>query len=78
MGVTTLRLPDEKLRLVRAISGYENQPLSKLFEELVDEYLARHKETLELLGLPGFYEESVQGLAEIKKGKGKSIDELGS
>ena len=31
---TTLRLPEEKLRLVRAIAGYENRTLSDIFEEL--------------------------------------------
>jgi len=76
MGATTLRLPDEKLKLIRAIAGYENIPLSKIFEELVDEYIARHRESLELLGIPGFLKETQEGLKEIQAGGGKSIDEL--
>ncbi len=76
MGVTTLRLPDEKLRLIRAISGYENIPLSKIFEELVDEYVKRHRESLELIGVPGFVEECKKGLEEIKRSGGKDINEL--
>jgi len=76
MGATTLRLSDEKLRLIRAIAGYENRPLSKIFEELVDEYVERHRETLELIGIPGFVEECKRGLEEIKKGGGKDINEL--
>ncbi len=68
MGATTLRLPDEKLRLIRAIAGYENRPLSKIFEELLDEYIDRHRESLELIGIPGFVEEGKKGLEEIKKG----------
>lgn len=76
MGATTLRLPDEKLRLIRAIAGYENKPLSKIFEELVDEYVDRHRETLELIGIPGFVEECRRGLEEIKKSGGKNINEL--
>jgi len=76
MGVTTLRLPDEKLRLIRAIAGYENKPLSKIFEELVDEYVDRHRETLELIGIPGFVEECRRGLEEIKNSAGKDINEL--
>ena len=78
MGATTPRLPDEKLKLIRAIAGYENIPLSKIFEEMVDEYIERHKETLELLRLPGFVEECEEGLQEIEAGGGKSIDELDS
>ena len=76
MGATTLRLPDEKLRLIRAIAGYENRPLSKIFEELIDEYIERHRETLELIGIPGFVEECGRGLEEIKKGGGKQLNEL--
>ena len=76
MGATTLRLPDEKLRLIRAIAGYENRPLSKIFEELVDEYVERHRETLELIGIPGFIEECRKGLEEIKNRGGKDINEL--
>lgn len=76
MGATTLRLPEEKLRLIRAIAGYENKPLSKIFEELVDDYIERHKETLELIGIPGFVEECKEGLEEVKRGGGKDIDEL--
>jgi len=76
MGATTLRLSDEKLRLIRAIAGYENRPLSKIFEELVDEYIERHKETLELIGIPGFVKECKEGLEEIRKGRGKDMNEL--
>ncbi len=76
MGATTLRLPDEKLRLIRAIAGYENRPLSKIFEELLDEYIDRHRESLELIGVPGFVEECKKGLEEIKKGDGKDINEM--
>jgi hypothetical protein len=76
MGATTLRLPDEKLRLIRAIAGYENRPLSKIFEELLDEYIDRHRESLELIGIPGFVEECKKGLEEIKKDDGKDINEM--
>jgi predicted DNA-binding protein len=76
MGATTMRLPDEQLKILRAISGYENRPLSKIFEELAEEYINRHKETMEILQIPGFVEESKKGLEEIKSGKGKNLDDL--
>jgi hypothetical protein len=76
MNATTLRLPEKKLKLIRAIAGYENRPLSKIFEELVDVYIERHRETLELLGIPGFVEECKKGLEEIREGGGKRLDEL--
>ncbi len=76
MGATTLRLSDEKLRLIRAIAGYENRPLSKIFDELVSEYIERHRESLELIGIPNFVDECKKGLKEVKEGGGKDLDEL--
>jgi predicted transcriptional regulator len=76
MGATTLRLSDDKLRLIRAIAGYENRPLSKIFDELVSEYIERHRETLELIGIPNFINECKNGLKEVKEGGGKDLDEL--
>lgn len=76
MGAITLRLPEEKLKLIRAIAGYENKPLSKIFEELANDYIERHRETLELIGILGFAEECKEGLGKVKRGGGKNIDEL--
>ena len=76
MGVTTLRLPDEKLKILRAISGYENRPLSKIFDELVEEYIERHKETMEILRIPNIEKECREGLEEIRSGKGKNLNDL--
>jgi len=76
MGATTLRLPDEKLKVLRMISAYENRPISKIVEELVDRYIEDYKETMELLEIPGLLRECLEGLAEVKAGKGKTLDEL--
>ena len=73
---TTIRIPQEKLRILRAIAGYEGKSMSEIISELVDEYIERHKETMELIGIPGFVEECKKGLEEIKSGKGKSLSEL--
>jgi len=78
MGATTLRLSDDKLRLIRAIAGYENRPLSKIFDELVSEYIERHRESLELIGIPNFVDECKKGLKEVKEDGGKDLDELES
>ncbi len=77
-GATTLRLPEERLKVIRAIAGYENRSLADIYTELTDEYIARHKETLELLNIPSFLEECREGLEEIKAGKGKSLRALGN
>jgi len=71
MSATKLRLPEEKLRPIRAIAGYENRPLSRIFEELVDEYIERYRETLELIGIPGFVEECEIGLRIVAQYAGQ-------
>lgn len=76
MGTTTLRLPDEKLRLIRAISGYENIPLSKIFEGLTDEYIRRYRETREILDKKDFLENCLAALAEIMEMGGLSVRDL--
>lgn len=75
-SATTLRLPEDKLKLIRAIAGYENRPLSDIFSELADEYIERSRETLAFLNIPGFAKECKKGLDEIKKGGGKTLIEL--
>lgn len=75
-GATTLRLPEEELRLIRAIAGYENRTLADIFSELAKEYIERHRETMELLNIPGFLEEYRKGIKEIREGGGKTIEEL--
>lgn len=75
---TTLRLPKEKLKLIRAIAGYENRALAEIFGELADEYIERHRETLILLRIPEFVKECKDELEEIKAGGGKTILELDS
>jgi hypothetical protein len=45
---------------------------------MAEEYIARHRETLELLRIPGFIDECISGLEEIAAGGGKQLDELDS
>lgn len=73
---TTIRLDEEKARLLRALAGYEGRKINDILNELIDEYIERHKETLELLSIPNFLQECKNGLEEIKKGGGKRLDEL--
>ncbi len=73
---TTVRLSEEKARLLRAIAGYEGKRINDIINELIDEYINRHRETLELLSIPNFLEECREGLEEIKRGGGKELSEL--
>lgn len=76
ISTTTLRISEDKLKLIRAIAGYENRPLSEIFSELAEEYIERNRETFELLNIPGFANECKKGLTEIKNGGGKTLNEL--
>ncbi|MDD2716047.1 MAG: hypothetical protein PHW04_09150 [Candidatus Wallbacteria bacterium] len=73
MGNTTIRLPDDKLRMLRAISGYENRPMSRIVEELLDDYLERHKETQEIISCKTSMESIRRGLEDEKSGKMASL-----
>jgi hypothetical protein len=77
-GATTLRLSDNRLKIIRAIAGYENRSLSDIYTELTDEYIKRHNETLELLNIPGLLEECKSGIEEIRAGGGRDLNALDS
>ncbi len=73
---TTIRIEEEKVKLLKAIAGSEGRNMSDILRELIDEYINRYKETLELLAVPGFAQECKTGLEEIKEGGGKTLNEL--
>jgi hypothetical protein len=76
MRTTTVRLPEQKVKLLKAIAGLEGSSMSKIFEHMTDEYILRHRETMELLSVPRFVQECKAGYEEIKKGGGKPLNEL--
>jgi len=77
METTTVRIPKEKRDTLKIISSVERRDLIEILSELIDEYIERHKETLELLSKPEWVEIIRKGKKEIEeKAKGKSLDEL--
>ena len=77
MSTATVRIPEEKRDILKIISSVEKRELKEIITELIDEYIERHKETLELLSNPQWVEAIRKGKEEVKKGvKGKSIHEL--
>ncbi len=51
--------------------------MKEILSDLIDEYIERHKETLDLLSKPEWVVAIEQGKAEIAQGiKGKSLEEL--
>jgi len=77
MGTATVRIPDEKRDILKIIAALEKREMREILSELIDEYIERHKETLDLLSRPEWVKTIEKGKAEIAEGvKGKSLDEL--
>jgi actin-like ATPase involved in cell morphogenesis len=77
MATATVRIPAEKRDILRIIAGIERTEMKEILSDLIDEYIERHKETLELLSRPEWVETITRGKREIEGGaKGKGLDEL--
>jgi len=69
MDTATIRIPENKKNLLKAISSLENKKMNDIIVDLIDEYIERHKETLELLAMPGLYEKIMRASKEFEEKK---------
>lgn len=77
MTTATVRIPEEKRDLLRIIASLEKAEMKDILSELIDEYVERHRETLDLLSRPEWVDVIARGKSEVERGvKGKSLDEL--
>jgi len=77
MSTATVRIPENKRDVLKIIATVEKREMKEILSELIDEYVERHKETLDLLSRPQWVEIIEKGKAEVvKRVKGKSLDEL--
>ena len=77
MSTATLRIPEEKRDLLKIIASVERREMKDIVAELIDEYVERHRETLELLSRPEWVDQIRMGKDEIRRGaKGKSLADL--
>lgn len=77
MPTATIRIPEEKRDLLRIIASLERTEMKDILSELIDEYVERHRETLDLLSRPEWVEVIARGKSEVERGvEGKSLDEL--
>jgi actin-like ATPase involved in cell morphogenesis len=77
MATATVRIPAEKRDILRIIAGIERTEMKEILSDLIDEYIERHKETLELLSRPEWVEIITRGKLEVEGGsEGKGLDEL--
>jgi hypothetical protein len=77
MATATVRIPAEKRDILRIIAGIEKTEMKEILTDLIDEYIERHQETLELLSRPEWVDIIGRGKEEVDTGvKGKGLDEL--
>ena len=77
MATATVRIPAEKRDILRIIAGIERVEMKEILTELIDEYIERHRETLDLLSRPDWVEVIARGKDEVDRDvQGKSLDEL--
>jgi hypothetical protein len=77
MATATVRIPEEKRDILRIIAGIEKTEMKEILAELIDEYIERHQETLDLLSRPEWVEVITRGRDEVATGvPGKGLDEL--
>lgn len=69
MATTTVRIPEDKRDLLKIVASVEKRDIKEILSELIDEYLDRHKETLEILSRPDWVEAINEGLKASEKGE---------
>jgi len=73
----TVRIPEDRRDVLKIIATVEKREMKDILADLVDDYIERHRETLDLLSNPDWVKKIEQGKREILQNiKGKSLDEL--
>ena len=73
METATIRIPEDKKNLLKAVASLENKKMNDLIVDLIDEYVARRRETLEIMSVPGLYESIRTSSREFRAGKSVSL-----
>lgn len=76
METATIRIPEDKKNLLKAAASLENRKMNDVVIELIDDYIERHKETMELLAIPGLLRKIRTSQREYREGKGVSIEDV--
>ena len=77
METATVRIPGKKRDILKIIASVEKREMKEILTELIDEYIERHKETMEVLSKPEWVEMIEKGKKEVEAGiKGKSLSAL--
>jgi predicted transcriptional regulator len=69
MPTTTVRIPEDMRDALKIIASIEKRKIKDILSELIEGYMERHKETLEILSHPEWLEEIHKGLKALEKGE---------
>jgi predicted transcriptional regulator len=69
MLTTTVRIPTDKRDLLKIIASAEKRDIKDILTQIIDEYLDRHKETLEILSRPDWINTIEEGLKASERGE---------
>jgi len=73
----TVRIPEDRRDVLKVIATIEKREMKEILSDLVDDYIERHRETLDLLSNPDWVKKIEQGKREVLQNiKGKSLNEL--
>ena len=77
METATVRISADKRDVLKIIARLEKTEIKEILSRLIDEYVERHKVTLDLLSTPEWVEVITRGKEEVASGvTGKSLEEL--
>jgi hypothetical protein len=77
MRTATVRISEDKRDVLKVIATIEKREMKDILADLVDDYIERHRETLDLLSNPDWVKKIEQGKREVLQNiKGKSLNEL--
>jgi predicted DNA-binding protein len=77
MNTVNVRIPEDKRDELKVIASLERRNIKDILTELVEDYIERHRETLDLLSRPEWVEIIRKGKEEVVGGeKGKGLDDL--
>ena len=65
MSTATIRIPEQKRDILKIIASLEKREMKGILSDLIDEYIDRHKETLDLLSKPKWVELINKGCLQI-------------
>ncbi len=69
MSTTTVRIPEDKRDTLKIIASVEKRDIKEILSELIDDYIERHKETLEILSRPDWVAAINEGLKASERGE---------